>query len=45
MLHVGSLVPRLFPSEDTDLLQFAADRAALAIEHARSFEAEKERTS
>jgi serine phosphatase RsbU (regulator of sigma subunit)/anti-sigma regulatory factor (Ser/Thr protein kinase) len=34
VLHVGSLVRRIFTPEETDLLQLAADRAALAIEHA-----------
>ena len=34
VLHVGSLTPRSFTVEDRDLLQHAADRAALAIEHA-----------
>jgi K+-sensing histidine kinase KdpD len=41
VLHVGSLVPRLFTAGDADLLQFAADRAALAIEHSRAFDAER----
>lgn len=31
VLHVGSLNGRQFTSEDTDLLQLAADRAALAL--------------
>src|SRR4051794_5871931 len=35
VLHVGSLTPRLFDDDDRDLLQLAADRAALAIEQAR----------
>ena len=35
VLHVGSLVPRSFDERETDLLQLAADRAAIAIEHAR----------
>jgi GAF domain-containing protein/anti-sigma regulatory factor (Ser/Thr protein kinase) len=35
VLHVGSLTPRVFSEEDRDLLQHAADRAALAIEHAQ----------
>jgi GAF domain-containing protein/anti-sigma regulatory factor (Ser/Thr protein kinase) len=34
VLHVGSLTPRIFTPDDRDLLQHAADRAALAIEHA-----------
>jgi GAF domain-containing protein/anti-sigma regulatory factor (Ser/Thr protein kinase) len=35
VLHVGSLTARDFTEEDRDLLQHAADRAALAIEHAQ----------
>jgi signal transduction histidine kinase len=35
VLHVGSLVPREFTSDDTELLQLVAERAALAIERAR----------
>jgi signal transduction histidine kinase len=42
VMHVGSLVPRDFGPEETDLLQLAADRAAIAIEHARAFEAERQ---
>jgi serine phosphatase RsbU (regulator of sigma subunit)/anti-sigma regulatory factor (Ser/Thr protein kinase) len=38
VLHVGSLVHRNFTPEDTDLLQLAADRAAIAIEHATLYE-------
>jgi serine phosphatase RsbU (regulator of sigma subunit)/anti-sigma regulatory factor (Ser/Thr protein kinase) len=34
VLHVGSLVPRIFTPSERDLLQLAADRAAIAIEHA-----------
>jgi signal transduction histidine kinase len=41
VLHVGSLVPRVFGEDDVQLLQFAANRAAIAIEHARAFEAER----
>jgi signal transduction histidine kinase len=41
VLHVGSLRPRAFHDEEVDLLQLVADRAALAIEHARLFEAER----
>jgi signal transduction histidine kinase len=41
VLHVGVLSPRLFTAEDAELLQLAADRAAVAIEHARAFEAER----
>ncbi len=32
VLHVGTLSPRAFTSEDADLLQLAADRAALAVQ-------------
>jgi anti-sigma regulatory factor (Ser/Thr protein kinase)/putative methionine-R-sulfoxide reductase with GAF domain len=35
VLHVGSLRPRRFSDQERDLLQLAADRAAIAIEHAR----------
>jgi signal transduction histidine kinase len=42
VLHVGSLVPRVFDAGDVELLQLAADRAAIAIEHASAFEAERE---
>jgi GAF domain-containing protein/anti-sigma regulatory factor (Ser/Thr protein kinase) len=38
VLHVGSLTPRIFTEDDRDLLQLAADRAALAIEHAQLYE-------
>ena len=41
VLHVGSLVPRRFDEDEVELLQLVADRAALAIEHARLFEAER----
>jgi signal transduction histidine kinase len=41
VLHVGSLVPRDFQDDEIELLQLVADRAALAIEHARAFEAER----
>jgi serine phosphatase RsbU (regulator of sigma subunit)/anti-sigma regulatory factor (Ser/Thr protein kinase) len=34
VLHVGSLTPRQFTPSERDLLQLAADRAAVAIEHA-----------
>jgi GAF domain-containing protein/anti-sigma regulatory factor (Ser/Thr protein kinase) len=42
VMHIGSLTPRHFTSEERDLLQLAADRAALAIEHATVFEHERE---
>jgi serine phosphatase RsbU (regulator of sigma subunit)/anti-sigma regulatory factor (Ser/Thr protein kinase) len=35
VLHVGTLVPRVFRDDDVQLLQLAADRAALAIDDAR----------
>ena len=41
VLHVGSLVHRSFHDDEVELLQLVADRAALAIEHARLFEAER----
>jgi signal transduction histidine kinase len=41
VLHVGSLSPRTFGRHDLELLQLAAGRAAIAIEHARLFEAER----
>ena len=42
VLHVGTVTPRVFTDEDVDLLQHAAERASLAIEHARLFEAERD---
>lgn len=42
VLHVGSLGSRNFDDGDIELLQLAADRAALAIQHAKIFEAERE---
>ena len=41
VLHVGSLTPRDFHVDEVELLQLVGDRAALAIEHARLFEAER----
>jgi signal transduction histidine kinase len=41
VLHVGTLTPRVFDDHDVELLQLAADRAAIAIEHARLFEVER----
>jgi serine phosphatase RsbU (regulator of sigma subunit) len=32
VLHVGSLIPREFTSDDIELLQLAADRAAIAVQ-------------
>ena len=37
VLHVGTLTPRLFTPADAELLQFAGDRAAMAIDRARLF--------
>jgi GAF domain-containing protein/anti-sigma regulatory factor (Ser/Thr protein kinase) len=41
VLHVGSLTERNFGEDETMILQVVADRAALAIDHARLFEAER----
>ena len=41
VLHVGNLTPRVFTDEDQQLLQLAADRAALAIDHAHLFAQER----
>jgi signal transduction histidine kinase len=41
VLHVGSLAFRDFHPDEVELLQLVADRAALAIDHARLFEAER----
>jgi K+-sensing histidine kinase KdpD len=41
VLHIGSLTPRTFTEEEVELLQLVGDRAALAIGHARLFEAER----
>jgi GAF domain-containing protein/anti-sigma regulatory factor (Ser/Thr protein kinase) len=41
VMHVGSLTPRVFTDDERDLLQLAADRAALAIEHAQLFAQER----
>ncbi len=42
VLHVGVLAHRVFDESDVELLQLAGDRAAIAIEHARAFEAERQ---
>jgi signal transduction histidine kinase len=42
VLHVGVLAHRVFDEDDVELLQLAGDRAAIAIEHARAFEAERQ---
>jgi GAF domain-containing protein/anti-sigma regulatory factor (Ser/Thr protein kinase) len=41
VLHVGSLTPREFTAEDQQLLQLAADRAAIAIDHAHLYAQER----
>ena len=41
VVHVGSLTKREFGEEDSAVLQVAADRVALAIDHARLFESER----
>jgi signal transduction histidine kinase len=41
VFHVGSLHFRAFDEDEVELLQLVADRAALAIEHARLYEAER----
>ena len=41
VLHVGTLTPRVFLRGDAELLQLAADRAAMAIDHARMYEQER----
>jgi serine phosphatase RsbU (regulator of sigma subunit)/anti-sigma regulatory factor (Ser/Thr protein kinase) len=42
VMHVGSLTPRHYTLDDHELLQHAADRAALAIEHAQLFDRERQ---
>jgi signal transduction histidine kinase len=42
VLHVGTLVPRVFDDGDVEFLQLVADRAAIAIDHARLYESERE---
>ena len=41
VLHVGSLTPRRFSEEETELLKLAAERAAVGIAHARLFMLER----
>ncbi len=41
VLHVGSLTPREFTAAETELLQIVAERASLAIEHARLYATER----
>lgn len=42
VLHVGTFSQRVFSEDDVELLRLAADRAAVAIVHARLFQAERE---
>jgi GAF domain-containing protein/anti-sigma regulatory factor (Ser/Thr protein kinase) len=42
VLHVGTLHRRDFTDEDAQLLQLAADRMAVAIDHARLYESERQ---
>jgi signal transduction histidine kinase len=42
VLHVGTLEPRMFTLEDIELLEVVANKASIAIEHARVFAAERE---
>src|ERR671930_281601 len=44
VVHVGTLTHRAFTPDDVDLLERVAERAALAIEHERLFEAERAAT-
>jgi signal transduction histidine kinase len=41
VLHIGSLVPRVFTAQDESTLQLLADRVALAIEQSRLYENER----
>jgi GAF domain-containing protein len=40
IMHIGTFTPRVFSEEDVGLLRLVADRCALAIDHARLYEAE-----
>jgi GAF domain-containing protein/anti-sigma regulatory factor (Ser/Thr protein kinase) len=42
VLHVGTLVRREFTEDDVQLIQLAADRIAVAIDHSRLYEAERQ---
>jgi signal transduction histidine kinase len=42
VIHVGAFAHREFSAEERELLRLVADRAALAIEHARLFDAERQ---
>src|SRR5919198_638689 len=44
VVHVGTLTHRAFTPDDVDVLERVAERAALAIEHERLFEAERAAT-
>jgi GAF domain-containing protein/anti-sigma regulatory factor (Ser/Thr protein kinase) len=41
VLHVGSLASRAFTTDESELLQIAADRAAIAVDHERLFAEER----
>jgi PAS domain S-box-containing protein len=41
VVHVGTLGPRRFTDDETRVLRLVADRIALAIDHARLYEAER----
>jgi signal transduction histidine kinase len=41
VVHVGTLTRRAFTAKDAELLQLAADRAAIAIDHGRAHDAER----
>jgi PAS domain S-box-containing protein len=41
VIHVDTLEPHCFTEEDVKVLQLAADRVAVAIEHSRLYEAEQ----
>jgi signal transduction histidine kinase len=42
VMHVGTLTRREFDAHDVECLELAAERAAIAISHARLFEAERD---
>ena len=42
VIHADTTRPRRFTEDDVRLLQLAADRVALAIEHARLYEVERQ---
>ena len=42
VVHAGSRTPRLFSADDAALLRLAADRMALAIDHARLYDKTRE---